>query len=107
MFCAIELSLKGTHRNILDSTYYAFFVLLPVTGWVAESWLGRYRAILVGLILSAATIVLFQISFVMLHFDWTLPVDRYVTCRPTQTVQQIQWMSQAPTTVGLSLAALL
>ena len=42
VFCAIELSHKDTHKTILDSTYYAFFVLLPVTGWVAESWLGRY-----------------------------------------------------------------
>ena len=71
MFFAIKLSLKGTHRTILDCTYHAFFVLLPVTGWVAELWLGRYRAILVGLILSVVTVALFQITFVMLQLDWT------------------------------------
>ena len=37
VFFAINLSLKGTPRTVLDFTYYAFFVLLPVTGWVAES----------------------------------------------------------------------
>ena len=48
LFYPIELSLKGTHWTILHCTYHAFFVLLPVTGWVAESWLGRYQAILSG-----------------------------------------------------------
>ena len=69
VFCAIKLSLKGTLRNILGHTYYAFFVLLPVTGWVAESWLGRYRAILVGLIMSAVTVALSQTIIVMLQLN--------------------------------------
>ena len=71
VFCAIEFSLKSTPRIILNCTYHVIFVLLPVTGWVAESWLGRYRAILVGLILSAVTVVLFQLVFVSLQLDWT------------------------------------
>ena len=77
VFYAIEFSLKGTHRTILDCTYYAFFVLLPLTGWVAESWLGRYWAILVGLILSAVTVALLQVVIVMLQLDWT-PVPALV-----------------------------
>ena len=71
MCYAIEFSLKGTPRTILDYTYEAFFVLLPLTGWVAESWLKRYPAILVGLILSAVTVVLSQVVFVMLQLDWS------------------------------------
>ena len=35
VYYAIEFSLKGTPRTILDYTYEAFFVLLPLTGWVA------------------------------------------------------------------------
>ena len=46
-------------------------MLLPVTGCVAESWLRRYRVILVGLILSAVTVVLLQVVFVSLQLDWT------------------------------------
>ena len=56
----------------LDYVHVALFVLLPVTGWVAESWLGRYRAIAVGLVLSLATILAAQATFIMLQFDWTL-----------------------------------
>ena len=77
VFHTIELSFKGIHRTILDCTYYAFFVLLLLKGWVAESWLGRYRAILVGLILSAVTVVLLQVVFVSLQLDWT-PVQMLV-----------------------------
>ena len=71
LYNAIEFSVKGTHRTILDYTYHAIFELLPLTGCVAESWLGRYRAIVVGLILSAVTVVLSQIIFVILQLDWT------------------------------------
>ena len=45
--------------------------MLPVTGWVAESWLGRYRAIVVGMVLTLATTLTLQAAFVMLQFDWT------------------------------------
>ena len=43
-----------------------------MTGWVAESWLGRYRAIAVGLVLSLIIILTLQAAFVMLQFDWYL-----------------------------------
>ena len=46
-----------------------------MTGWVAESWLGRYRAIAVGLVLSLATTLTLQAAFVMLQLDLTpIPV---------------------------------
>ena len=38
---------------------------------MAESWLGRYRATVVGLILSAVTVVLLQITCVILQLVWT------------------------------------
>ena len=67
VYYAIEFSLKGTLRTILDYTYHAFFVLLPVTGWVAESWLGRYRAIVIGLIMSTLAVLLIQVAFMALQ----------------------------------------
>ena len=54
VFSAIALSLPDNLKIALDYVHVALFVLLPVTGWVAESWLGRYRAILVGLVLTSS-----------------------------------------------------
>ena len=71
VFPAIALSLPDNLKIALEYVHIALWVLLPVTGWVAESWLGRYRAIAVGLILSLVTILILQAAFVMLQFDWT------------------------------------
>ena len=59
-----------TFKLVLDNVHVALWILLPVTGWVAESWLGRYRAIVVGLILSSITILTAQVTFVMWQFDF-------------------------------------
>ena len=72
LYSAIALSISDNLMFVLNYVYFALFVLLPVTGWVAESWLGRYRAIAVGLVLSSLTILTVQIAFVMLQFDRTL-----------------------------------
>ena len=40
---SIKLSLPDYLRVGFDCAHYAFYVLLPVTGWVGESWLGRYH----------------------------------------------------------------
>ena len=49
MFSAFEFSLTRSLRIIAICASIGLCVLLPVTGWVAESWLGRYPAIIVGL----------------------------------------------------------
>ena len=71
VFPASAANLPGNLKIALDYVHVTLWVLLPVTGWVAESWLGRYRAIAVGLILSSLTVLTLQVDFVMLQFDWT------------------------------------
>ena len=71
LYSSITLSLPDHFKEVLDYIHVALWVLLPVTGWIAESWLGRYRAIVVGLVLSSITSLTLQTVFVMLQFDWT------------------------------------
>ena len=49
----------------------SLWVVLLLTGWVAESWLGRYRAIVVGLLFGTVANLSFQAAFVLLQFSWT------------------------------------
>ena len=74
LYSATFLRLPDNLKLAFNYVRVALFILLhvPVTGWVAESWLGRYRAIAVGLVLSSVTIQILQAAFVMLQFDWTL-----------------------------------
>ena len=52
MFSAFEFSLTRLLRIVAVHASIELCVLLPVIGWVAESWLGRYQAIIIGLIMS-------------------------------------------------------
>ena len=69
---AIDLCFTGTFRIILDFTHCTLCMLLSMTGWVAESWLGSYRAIVVGLITCIANLPLLHVAFVMLQLDSVL-----------------------------------
>ena len=77
VYNSIRLSLPDYLRVGFHCAHYALWVLLPVTGWVAESWLGRYRAIVVGLIICIITLFLLQVAFIMLNLDWT-PIPAFV-----------------------------
>ena len=67
VYYSIKISLSDHLSFWLDCVHYALWMLLPVTGWVAESWLGRYRAIFVGLILSTVPFLILQVVFVLLN----------------------------------------
>ena len=77
VYNSIKLSLPDYLRVGFDCAHYALWVLLPVTGWVAESWLGRYRTIVVGLIICTITLFPLQVVFIMLNLDW-IPIPAFV-----------------------------
>ena len=67
------LSKKNEDLGNYTCIVYVYAVLLPVSGWISDSLLGRYRAIVAGSFLIVITCLAMIISFVMLQFDWTLP----------------------------------
>ena len=71
LYAAITLIVPDEFKRPSDYAHVVSWVLLPVTGWIAESWLGRYRAIVVGLVLSLVFILTTQAGFVMLQSEWT------------------------------------
>ena len=50
-------------NSFLSEGYVALLVLLPVTGWIGDTLLGRYRAITVGSFLLAVAYLVILISF--------------------------------------------
>ena len=51
-----------------------------VFGWIAESWIGRYKAIVVGLLMSSVTVIVTLFAFIMLTFGWTPVPVIYLLC---------------------------
>ena len=76
-YFSLYLALQSDLQFGYECAYYAVWVLLPVTGWAAESWLGRYRAITTGFFLSVVTILVYLAVFIMLQFSWT-PIPAFV-----------------------------
>ena len=77
MTVAVKILFTQDVGFAFDFILYAGSLLLPVTGWVAETWIGRYRAIIVGMIMSMVTIPMLQVSFVLLQFNMT-PIPAFV-----------------------------
>ena len=60
--------------------YYAsicLWVLLPVAGWLGDSLLGRYRAIIAGFMLSALGLLALLSSFLIVQFNRN-PVPAFI-----------------------------
>ena len=49
----------------------SIIILLPVAGWLGDTWIGRYRVIIFGSFMSFLALWTNLIAFVMLQFNWT------------------------------------
>ena len=49
---------------------YTLMLSLPLVGWIAESWLGRYRTIILGFIIATVGILLQFLATIMIHFEF-------------------------------------
>ena len=76
VYNAAQAHLPVHFQYIFNCTMFIFALFFPVTGWIAESWLGRYRTIILGLLLTTASVLTVQVAFVMSLFDWT-PVPSF------------------------------
>ena len=59
VYAGLHIALLSELKFVFKSVYFALWLLLPVTGWVTDAWLGRYRAITVRFFLSMVTILMF------------------------------------------------
>ena len=67
----VRLLLLDNHLQYILIVWSGMWVLLPVAGWMGDSYLGRYRAIIVGVLLAMVSHLILQSATVMLQFNWT------------------------------------
>ena len=77
----VVLLSSDNNKDLQLYLYYyiwsAVWVLLPVAGWMGDSYLGRYRAITAGVILTMLSFLILLCATVMLQFNWT-PIPAFV-----------------------------
>ena len=66
-----EMLSLGDDLQYIFITWSALWVLLPVAGWMGDSFLGRYRAIVVGVFATMLSFLILLCATVMLQFNWT------------------------------------
>ena len=69
-------------QQLLKQQYiYVLWILLllPVAGWIGDSLLGRYRAILAGVFVPMLSFLILLCATVMLQFNWT-PIPAIALC---------------------------
>ena len=57
--------------SILGLCGLSLIVLMPVAGWLGDTWIGRYRVIISGSLLSTVALWTILIAFIVLQFNWT------------------------------------
>ena len=63
-------------------------LLMPVAGWLGDTWIGRYRVIISGSLLSIVALWIVLIAFIVLQFNWT-PIPALVVLCITMPVSII------------------
>ena len=78
MYIAIDFTITvflllplGDKFQYILMLWSGLWVLLPVAGWIGDSFLGRYWAINAGVFLTMLSFLILLCATVMLQFNWT------------------------------------
>ena len=66
-----EMLSLGNNLQYIFITWSALCVMLPIAGWMGDSFFGRYRAIVVGVFATMLSFLILLCATVMLQFNWT------------------------------------
>ena len=72
----------------------SLILLMPVLGWLGDAWIGRYRIIMCGSLLSMVALWIVLIAFIVLQFNWT-PIPALVVLCIAMPVSVIGTQSNA------------
>ena len=72
-YLSLYLAIESDLQVFIFVAYHALCLLLPLIGWVAELWMGRYRAVIASIFLSVIAFLASMAVFVMMQLSWTLP----------------------------------
>ena len=64
-----QLLFLDNNQQYILVLWSGLWVLLPVAGWMGDSFLGRYRAIIVGVFIAVLSFLILLCATVMLEFN--------------------------------------
>ena len=81
MYFSLLLALPVEYQFTFSISYHGLWLLVPLTGWLGDAYLGRYQAISFGLVLSQIAVLMWLVAFILLQFSWApVPLAFTILC---------------------------